>query len=68
MMYSLLSILAQADGGEVRLTGAGALLMTLSIVLVVGLLVFCMARILRETRPEEHHHVPLEIDTEDTNG
>ena len=67
MMYGLLSILAIA-GGEVRLTGAGALIMTLNIVLVLGLLVFCMSRILRETRPEEHHHAPLEIDTKDTNG
>jgi hypothetical protein len=51
------------DGG---LTVAGAVIMTISILLVLGLTAFCMAKILRETHPEEHHHAPLDINTHDT--
>ena len=65
---NLLSALGQAGSDEVQLTGAGAIMMTLSIVLVMGLMVFCLSRILREPHQEEHHHAPLDIDTQDLNG
>jgi hypothetical protein len=58
------AVLAQ----EVRLTAEGAIIMIGCIVLVLGLSAFCMSRILREPRPEEHHHAPLDIDTHDMNG
>jgi heme/copper-type cytochrome/quinol oxidase subunit 2 len=67
-MMVLASILAQAADESVRLTVGGAVIMTGSIVLVVGLLIFCMSRILREPHPEEHHHAPLETETDDLNG
>jgi hypothetical protein len=41
--------------------------MVLSILLVLGLTVFCLVRILGEKRPAEHHHAPLDIDTHDVN-
>ena len=37
-----------------------------SIALVLGLMAFCMSRILGEKHPERRHHTPLEIDTHDT--
>ena len=40
--------------------------MTFSCVLVLGLLIFCLARILGEEHPETHHHAPLDIDTRDS--
>ena len=56
---------AQVETPEVKLTGGGALIMGVCIVGVLALLAFCLARILHESRPEEHHHAPLEIDTHD---
>ena len=56
----------QAEDAEVKLTAGGALIMGVCIVGVLGLLAFCMTRILRESHPEEHHHAPLEVDTHDT--
>ncbi len=61
----LLAMLAQAATDDVGLTVGGTVVMTCSIVLVLGLLIFCMTRILREKRPTEHHHAPLDIDTHD---
>ncbi|MHC4066303.1 MAG: hypothetical protein ACYSUQ_09890 [Planctomycetota bacterium] len=58
------AVLAQ----EVRLTAEGAIIMSGCIVMVLGLSAFCMSRILREQRPAEHHHAPLDIDTHDSNG
>jgi len=58
-------LLAQAAAGAETLTLGGALIMTASVVLVLGLNIFCFWRILREQQPAEHHHVPLEIDTHD---
>lgn len=52
---------------DVRLTVGGAIIMTISVVLVLGLMIFCLARILREEHPE-HHHAPLDIDTHDRDG
>ncbi len=42
------SILAQADPSAVQLTPAGWCVMILSIAFVVGLLVFCLYRVLRQ--------------------
>lgn len=58
-------LLAQADEATVTLEPAGLVLMVLSITMIIGLAVFCSARILREKRPSEHHHAPLDIDTHD---
>ena len=55
-------LLAQAAENHVTLTTTGATIMILSVGLVLALNVFCMARILGERRPKEHHHAPLEID------
>lgn len=65
-MNGLLAVVGQTATEAGGLTPAGAVIMTASILLVLGLTVFCMARILREPRPEEHHHAPLDIDTHDT--
>jgi heme/copper-type cytochrome/quinol oxidase subunit 2 len=67
-MMVLASILAQAADESVRLTVGGAVIMTGGIVLVMGLLIFCLTRILREPHPAEHHHAPLETETDDLNG
>lgn len=64
-MSSLMLILGQAATEEVTLTTAGTVIMTLSVFLVLGLMIFCMSRILREERPAKHHHLPLDMDTED---
>ena len=54
--------IAQHEG----LNAAGWTLMLLCIGLVTVLMVFCYYRILREPRPSEHQHAPLDIDTRDT--
>ena len=64
-MNGMLVILGQIAPDEGGLTVTGTIIMTASVLLVLGLMVFCMTRILRETRPEEHHHAPLDIDTHD---
>jgi ABC-type nickel/cobalt efflux system permease component RcnA len=67
-MSLLATILAQAATDQVTLTPAGATIMTVSVLLVLGLCAFCFWRILREPAPSEHHHAPLDIDTHDLNG
>ena len=52
-----------ADG----LTLSGAAMMALSILMVLGLCVFCLVRVLREDRPGKKDHAPLDIDTHDRN-
>lgn len=64
-MVAMIPLLGQANGDEVRLTFAGGVIMVVSICLVLGLLAFCLTRILRESHPETHHHAPLDIDTRD---
>ena len=66
-MNGLTGILGQTSTGEEGLTVGGTVIMVLSILLVLGLTVFCLARILGEKRPAEHHHAPLDIDTHDAN-
>ena len=58
-------LVAQADEAVVTLEPAGLVMMVLSITLIIGLTVFCIAKILGEKRPGEHHHAPLDIDTHD---
>ena len=58
-------MLAQAGDATVRLEPAGMVVMALSILIVVGLTLFCIVRIMRDKSPAEHHHVPLDIDTHD---
>ncbi len=58
-------MLGQAGGGQTGLTAAGAIVMIVSVLLVLGLSAFCMLRILTEKHPEEHHHAPLDINTHD---
>ena len=65
-MIAAVHALAQAATSEqTGLTFAGATIMTLSILLVLGLTAFCLARIFREQRPSADHHAPLDIDTRD---
>ena len=51
-----------------RLSTGGVILMTGCVVFVLSLCSFCFWRILRESKPEEHRHVPLDIDTKDLYG
>lgn len=56
------AIAAQVEG----LSPGGWTMMLLCIGSVCALSAFCLYRILREPRPSEHHHAPLDIDTGDT--
>jgi hypothetical protein len=58
------AILAQQQG----LSTAGWIVMVGCITLVCSLASFCYYHVLREPRPSEHHHAPLDIDTKDLNG
>ncbi|MGD2110860.1 MAG: hypothetical protein PVI86_15890 [Phycisphaerae bacterium] len=64
-MNDMPQLIAQAPAEEVTLTVGGIVVMAFSIVLVLGLLTFCMTRILGEQTPADHHHTPLDIDTHD---
>jgi heme/copper-type cytochrome/quinol oxidase subunit 2 len=64
-MNGLRGFLAQAEPNEVTLTVGGVVVMAVCVVMVLGLTLFCMVRILREKQPAEHHHTPLDIDTQD---
>ncbi len=65
MVVSLIQLIAQTPDQPVQLEPAGMVMMGLSITIVCGLTTFCIFRIFRETSPEQHHHVPLDIDTHD---
>ena len=67
MILRTITMLAATTDESVQLTVGGAIIMTLSVLLVLGLMVFCMAHILREKEPKKHH-APLEINTHDLNG
>ncbi len=57
-----------ADGSEQEITGlttGGWAMMLGSIAMVTALLIFCIVRIFSESKPSEHHHAPLDIDTGD---
>ena len=64
MMIEAAGLLATTGTNQVQLTVGGAIIMTICILLVLGLMGFCMVRILREKEPERHH-APLEINTHD---
>ncbi len=53
-----LQVLAQADG----LNAAGWTMLIGCVGMVCSLVTFCYYRILRDPRPSDHHHAPLEID------
>ena len=55
------AIIAEYPG----LTTGGWTVMIGCITLVTSLCAFCLYHILREPRPSEHHHAPLDIDTGD---
>ena len=65
MAMPLWELVAQSSEQGVVLEPAGMVVMGLSVLLVTGLMLFCMSRILREKAPEEHHHALLDIDTRD---
>ena len=67
MMPDAITMLATTAEESVQLTIGGAIIMTVSVLLVLGLMVFCMAHIPREKQPKKHH-APLEINTRDLNG
>ncbi len=56
------TVIAQLEG----LNAGGWTVMLLCVSLISALMVFCYYRVLREPRPSEHHHAPLDIDTRDT--
>jgi hypothetical protein len=58
-------LLAQSAKPTVEFETGGMIVMGLSVLLVSGLTLFCVTRLLRDKSPEEHHHVPLDIDTRD---
>ena len=59
-------LIAQTAEPTVTLELGGMIVMGISIAIVCGLSLFCVVHLLREKDPGEHHHVPLDIDTGDT--
>jgi len=53
-----LQVIAQSEG----LNAAGWTMLIGCVGMVCGLTAFCYYRILRDPKPSEHHHAPLEID------
>ena len=47
------------------MTPAGWIFMFASCFFVLGLTIYCYARVLRAPRTTEHMHAPLDIDTQD---
>ena len=60
------SMIAQTVEPTVTLQTGGVIVMGLSFAIVCGLTLFCIVRLLSQKDPGEHHHVPLDIDTRDT--
>ena len=60
------ALLAQAAGENGGLNLGGMLMLAMSVLLVCGLVVFCVVRIMREDAPTDHLHAPLDIDTHDS--
>lgn len=66
MQSDLLSIQLLASAGQPPgMTTGGWVMMLGSIALVTFLCTFCIVRIFSESKPSDHHHVPLDIDTTD---
>ena len=54
------------DASEITgLTPGGWAMMLGSIGLVTALCIFCIVRIFSESKPSDHHHVPLDIATDE---
>lgn len=64
-MNEWLAIFGQTTTETEGLTIGGIVVMVVSIGLVLGLMLFCIARILGQKSPSEYHHAPLDIDTHD---
>ena len=60
-MSASLTVLAQAPG----LNAGGWIMLIGCIGLVCALCAFCCWKILTEPKPSEHHHAPLDADTDD---
>ncbi len=60
-MSTLLALLAQAPG----LNAGGWIMLIGCIGLVCSLCAFCFWKIMTESKPSEHDHAPLDIDTHD---
>ncbi|GJM26915.1 MAG: hypothetical protein DHS20C16_33300 [Phycisphaerae bacterium] len=65
MTIQLLASQVLAHAKVTELTTGGWAMMLGSIAMVTALSVFCITRIFSENKPSEHHHVPLDIDTDD---
>jgi len=62
----LLANIPPTDAAEITgLTTGGWAMMLGSIAMVTSLCIFCIVRIFSESKPSEHHHVPLDISTDD---
>lgn len=57
----IVQLLSQAPG----LSSSGLIVMVACVGGVCGLMAFCYYRLLRQPRPSQHHHAPLDIDTHD---
>ncbi len=58
-------MIATALLAQEALNAGGWVLMILCIGFVCSLCAFCVWRLMREERPGEHHHAPLDINTHD---
>ena len=65
MIELTMLVLGQTASDQPGLTVGGIIIMACSILMVLALSAFCMAKILGEQKPTEHHHAPLDIDTHD---
>ncbi len=60
-MSDLPNVLEQAPG----LSTGGWIMLIGCIGMVLSLCAFCFWKIMTESKPSEHHHAPLDIDTHD---
>lgn len=69
-MFDMLDLLAQAtpqdlDAIDYRMEPLGWVFMTVSLLMVLALITFCFARVLRQPAAANHMHSPIDIDTGD---
>ncbi|MEQ8762677.1 MAG: hypothetical protein RL885_02035 [Planctomycetota bacterium] len=50
------------------MNASGIAMMAISFTLVIGLVIFCITKVMSESKPTEHVHGPLDIDTKDTDA
>ena len=65
MIELTMLVLGQTANDQSGLTLGGMIIMVSSILLVLALSTYCMAKILGEKKPTDDHHAPLDIDTHD---